>query len=207
MLAATIFALNWKGPFTVDNAAVVVRNSVDQVTDYSNQINEWLSPHLKIVREQWRHTSRYVAENGRDLVFIAWDKTKDYAEIVKKQALVTWPVVRQRVVEVSSLTGDVVSRYWAIICQETPIYYEAVVSKVTELYQSFITTTASETKIKKWANSFFRVILLSFFVSFDCFLSLIPNLAGWVHIYFFKVDGCIKKKYTEICADDEMRWF
>lgn len=145
MLASVVFAMNWQGPLTVDNATLVAKRSVDQVVDYTNQIYDWLSPHLEPVRRQWRQVSRYMAENGRDIVFIAWDKTKQYAEIVKQQVLVTWPLVRQRVVEISSLTGDILSQYWAIICKEAPVYYEAAVTKVTELYQS-VTAAATQTK-------------------------------------------------------------
>ena len=145
MLASIVFVINWQGPLAMDNATVVAKRSVNQVVDYTNQIYDWLSPHLDPVRKQWRLTSRYVAENGRDLVFIAWDKTKHYAEIVKQQVVVTWPLVRQRVVEVSSLTGNVLSEYSAIICKEAPVYYEAAVTKVTQLYQS-VTAAASQTK-------------------------------------------------------------
>lgn len=132
---ATIFALNWSGPLTLDNASKVGQRSIEKVVQYSHEVYDWASPHLQPIREQWKHLSRFVAKNGREWVIIAWDKTVHYAQIAQQQALVIWPVVRDRTVEVLSLTGDTAAHYWRIVCREAPVYYEALVDKISQLYQ------------------------------------------------------------------------
>lgn len=131
---ASIFLLNWEGPLTLDNANKVALRSIDKVVQYSHEVYDWASPHLQPIREQWKHLSRFVAKNGRELVIIAWDKTVHYAQIAQQQALVIWPVVRDRTVQILSLTGDAAAHYWRIMCREAPMYYEALVDKINQLY-------------------------------------------------------------------------
>lgn len=140
---AVVFAMNWQGPFTLDNATKVAQRSYVQVKHHSQEICDWASPHLQPIREQWKHFSRFIAKNGREYVIIAWDKTVHYTHIAKEQILVTWPIVQQRAVEVINLTGDTAVHYWRIVCHEVPIYYESLVKKVSQMYQGTPTHTGN----------------------------------------------------------------
>ena len=126
LVFAVIFALNWKGPLTLDNTGVVARRSVDQVVRQSREAYDWLHPRLAPVREQWKQLSRFVSDNGRDLIFIAWDKTVQYGKAIQEQARVVWPVVQQRASEAAGLA----THYWRIVCQEAPVYYQSLMDKV-----------------------------------------------------------------------------
>ena len=132
---AVVFALNWEGPLTLDNASKVAVRSLDKATGYGLEVYDWASPHLLAIREQWKHLSRFVAKNGRDIVDIAWDRTVHYAKIAQQQFWVTWPIVQQRTSEALSLTGDAAVHYWRIVCREAPIYYEELVDKITQLFR------------------------------------------------------------------------
>lgn len=93
---------------------------------------------MQPIHEQWKHFSRFIAENGRDLVYAAWDKTVHYALVVKRQAIVLWPVVQQRSAEVVNLTGDTLAHCWSVVSREAPVYYNGLVEKLTEFYQSTV---------------------------------------------------------------------
>lgn len=118
-----VFALNWEGPLTLDNAGKVAVRSMDKTTAYGLEVYDWASPHLLTIREQWKQLSRFVAKNGSDIVNILWDRL-----------CVTWPIVQKRTGEVMSLTGDTAVHYWRIVCREAPIYYKELVDKVTQLF-------------------------------------------------------------------------
>ena len=139
---AVVFALNWEGPLTLDNATRVAQRSFDKAARYSTEVYDWASPHLQPIREQWKHLSRFVAQNGRELVIVVWDKTVHYSHVVQEQALILWPIVQKRTAEVVSVTGDTAVHYWRIVCREAPVYYDAIVEKITQLYHG---TTQSTT--------------------------------------------------------------
>lgn len=140
---ATIFALNWEGPLTLDNAGKVAQRSLDKTTRYSLEVYDWASPHLQPIQEQWKHLSRFTAKNGRELAINAWDKTVHYVQLAQQQALVIWPVVRERTVEVLSLTGNTATSYWRIVCRDAPVYYEALLDKFNQLYHGTQTQQAA----------------------------------------------------------------
>ena len=131
---AVVFALNWEGPLTLDNASKVAERTLDKAIGYGLEVYDWASPHLLAIREQWKHLSRFVAKNGRDIVNIAWDRTVHHAKMVQQQFWVTWPIVQKRTSEVLSLTGETAVHYWRIVCREAPIYYEELVEKITQLF-------------------------------------------------------------------------
>lgn len=131
---AVVFALNWQGPLTLDNARKVALRSLDKTKVYGLEVYDWASPYLQTIREQWKHLSRFAAQNGRDVVNVAWDKTVHYTKIAQQQFSETWPVVQQKTSEVFGLTGDTAIRYWTIVCREVPIYYGELVDKVSHLF-------------------------------------------------------------------------
>lgn len=132
---AVVFALNWEGPLTLDNAGKVAVRSMDKTTAYVLEVYDWASPHLLTIREQWKQLSRFVAKNGSDIVNIAWERIVFYTKQAQQQFWgVTWPIVKQRTGEVMSLTGDTAVHYWRIVCREAPIYYKELVDKVTQLF-------------------------------------------------------------------------
>ncbi|XP_046440373.1 leucine-rich repeat-containing protein 59-like [Daphnia pulex] len=131
---AVVFALNWEGPLTLDNAGKVAVRSMDKTTAYGLEVYDWASPHLLTIREQWKQLSRFVAKNGRDIVNIAWERSVHYTRIAQQEFWVSWPIVMQRTGEVMSLTGDTAVHYWRIVCREAPIYYKELVDKVTQLF-------------------------------------------------------------------------
>lgn len=141
---AVLFALNWQGPLTLDNANKVALRSIEKVNRYSLEVYDWASPHLKPIQEQWKHLSRFVAKNSGEYAKIAWDKTVHYSRVAQQQALVIWPVVRDKTGQVLSLTGDTAVHYWRIVCREAPIYYETLLEKINQLIQG--TQTQSGTR-------------------------------------------------------------
>lgn len=130
-----VFALNWQGPLTLDNAGKVAQISIDKVSRYSIEIYDWASPHLQPIQEQLEHLSRFVAKNGRELAVVAWDKAAHYGHIGQQHVQVIWPVVREKAGQVLSLTGDSAAHYWRILCREAPIYYDIVIEKINQLIQ------------------------------------------------------------------------
>lgn len=137
LLFATAFAFNWKGPLTLDNASSVAQRTIDQVTHYSRDAYFWALPHLEPVKQQWKQLSRFVAENGRNVLYIVWDKAVQYSHALYQQALVVWPIIQQRMAEAFSLAAH----YWRIVWKEAPVYYEALVDKLVQLYQGAQTQT------------------------------------------------------------------
>lgn len=131
---AVVYALNWEGPLTLDNAGKVAHRSLDKAKGYGLEVYDWASPHLQTIKGQWKHLSRFVAENGRDVVNVAWDRTVHYAKIAHQQFWETWPIVHQRIFEVLNLTGDTAIRYWRIVCRDVPIYYGELLDKVSHLF-------------------------------------------------------------------------
>lgn len=131
---AVVFALNWEGPLTLDNAGKVAHRSLDKAKGYGLEVYDWASPHLQTIKGQWKHLSRFVAENGRDVVNVACDRTVHYAKIAHQQFWETWPIVHQRIFEVLNLTGDTAVRYWRIVCRDVPIYYGELLDKVSHLF-------------------------------------------------------------------------
>jgi len=130
LVLAVVFGMNWKGPLTLDNAGTVARRTVDQVSRQSREAYDWALPRLEPVREQWKHLSRFVADNGRNLLYLAWEKTVHYSKVVQEQGRVLVPIIQERSAEAFSLAAQ----YWRLICREVPIYYEALVDKVMQLY-------------------------------------------------------------------------
>ena len=138
VFATAVLALHWEGPFTYENLIVVSDRAYDNTYRFSIEIIEWSQPHLERMKEQWKHLSRFVAENGRDIMSIAWLKIVHWAGFLQDQSFVLFAVLRERGSEWLTLGGVHAARAWDVVCEQAPIYYHIALNKIQELYNSTI---------------------------------------------------------------------
>jgi len=132
---AVVLTLNWEGPFTVANTQAVAHRSIQNAIRFSDDMKIQMTPYVKDMKKQWDSFLRFLIENSRNVLGVAYDKMTYYTNILHKHFAVVWPIVNNRCYEFVSVLGKYIMNYWEMICRETPIYYETITEKINQLFK------------------------------------------------------------------------
>ncbi len=143
LLSCSIVAWHWEGPLTYDNLVVVSRQTWLDLQRYYVEVKEWSGPYVRDMQQQWKQLSRFMAENGQDMLDAAWHEIIIWAGILHKQGLILWGIAGEKGSEWLTIAYTQADLYWQLICQKVPIYYDLALHQIQSMYNSTLAAMAN----------------------------------------------------------------